>query len=226
MCTLQDPPPEHPLEMNTVVSDPRTSQFRDPLIKHVVMEKDVYVCIENPRTPEERHFTRDAETFIEIIERVQGGRTNVVEVRVEDIVCDKNTSPFAFEASCSARDVPLDTGVPLASCFPGGAPQPTDPVEMTTVMTSRQDTVVTMKVDKELLLCDEAQPELKTQRHFYLFTEIVEARAGGATDTIRPTEKKFLALMCLVAVVDTVSGERFPGTDRCSVFEPTAPPPV
>jgi hypothetical protein len=218
-CNLQNPQPEQPLEMNTVVSDPRTSQFRDPLFKHVIMEKEIYDCVENPGTPEERTFTRDVETFIEIIQRAQGGRTAPVEKRVEEIVCDKGTNNTTgqFGVECSARDVPLQEGPPSLRCFPINPEQraqPKDPVVMNTAITSRHDTVKTMKVDKEIFQC------ITNGGFFgdlYLFTEIVESRAPA--DTIRPTEKKFQAIMCLIE----------PGGGRiaaCHHFIPGGPPPA
>jgi hypothetical protein len=161
-CTIHEPQPAHPLEMNTVVSDPRTSQFREPLIKHVIMEKDVWDCVENEGTPEERRFTRDVETFIEIVQRVQGGRTTTLEKRVEEITCDKgNSTTRVFGVSCSARDVPVEQTPPRFPCSPINPQfraQPTDPVEMNTVLTARQDTVKTMKVDKEIVVCDLGVP--------------------------------------------------------------------
>jgi hypothetical protein len=198
-CDLRPQRPEHPLEMNTVVSDPRTSQFRDPLFKHVIMEKEIYECVENEGTDQERRFTRDIETFIEIIQRAQGGRTSTVEKRVEEIVCDTGNSPFGV--SCSARDVPLEQVPPdVLGCFPRNPqtfPQPTDPVEMNTAITSRQDTVKTIKVDKAYLECI-LPGDFTMPGHLYVFTEIVEGRIGGAADTIRPTEKKFQAILCLI----------------------------
>lgn len=222
-CTLQVPQPEHPLEMNTVVSDPRTSQFASPLVKHVIMEKEIYDCVENPGTPDQRNFTRDVETFIEIIQRVQAGRTVPVEKRVEEIVCDKAIGGL-FGVECSARDVPLQEGLPSFECFPetNTRPQPKDPVEMNTVITSRQDTVKTFKVDKELFTCGDLGPGGgEFFGDLYLFTEIVEARAAAAGgDNIRPTEKKFQAILCIV--------ERPPSSGRigsCQHFIPAGPPP-
>jgi hypothetical protein len=212
-CTLQSPQPAEPLEMNTVVSDPRTSQFRDPLFKHVIMQKEVYDCVENPGGAGERRFVRDAETFIEIIQRGQAGRTTTVEKRVEDITCDKGPSETgAFGASCTARDVPLQQTPINFGCSPFAA-QPTDPVAMNTVLTSRQDMIKTMKVDKELLSCPGAPPG-GGRGHLYLFTEIVEQRAGApGADTIRPTEKKFQAILCVVPENET-------RVDRCFHFIP------
>lgn len=215
-CTPRRSHPENPLEMNTVVSDPRTSQFRDPLFKHVIMEKDVFDCVENPGTPEERRFTRDSETFIEIIQRAQAGRTTPVEKRVEQIVCDKGNGPGTgvFGVQCSATDVPLLEGPATLRC---SAPpdafkiQPQDPVEMNTAITSRQDTVKTMKVDKEFLACEELTGGVFAE--LYLFTEIVESRLGGAADSIRPTEKKFQAVLCIQAQPDGL-------IDRCHHFIP------
>jgi hypothetical protein len=211
-CFLHDPQPEHPLEMNTVVSDPRTSQFRDPLIKHVIMEKEIYDCDVNFRS-----FTRDVETFIEIIQRVQGGRTTTVEKRVEEIACDKgNRAGFGVE--CSARDVPLEEGLPgnIICSEPAQRVQPKDPVEMNTVITSRQDTVKTFKVDKELIDCREdlgGGVFSPASGDLYLFTEIVEARAVVAgVDNIRSTEKKFQAILCLI------------DRGRCFHFIPEPPP--
>jgi hypothetical protein len=189
-CTLASPQPEHPLEMNSVVSDPRTSQFRDPLIKHVIMEKEIYDCVRDPGTPDTRPFIRDVETFIEIIQRVQAGRTVPVEKRVEQVVCDKGSPRGGFFGiTCSTTDVPLEQA-PDFDC-PRALPAITDPTEMNTVITSRQDVIKTFKVDKEIFDCG-------PRGHLYLFTEIVEGRVGGAADTIRPTEKKFQAILCLV----------------------------
>jgi hypothetical protein len=181
--------------MNTVVSDPRTSQFRDPLIKHVIMEKEIYDCVD----PEGGMFVRDVETFIEIIQRVQGGRTTTVEKRVEELICDKGNVGGGYRVRCSARDVPLLQGTDGVNCNPTppqDRAQPKDPVEMNTVITSRQDTVKTFKVDKELLDCGSFDPRITG--HLYLFSEIVEQRvAAGGADNIRPTEKKFQAILCL-----------------------------
>lgn len=188
-CTLMAPQPEHPLEMNTVVSDPRTSQFRDPLFKHVIMEKELYECRDNV---EARRFIRDHETFIEIIQKVQGGRTFSVK-RVEEIICDREFLEVAF--SCSARDIPLDPSPPNLTCNRESS-QPTDPVEMNTAITSRQDVVKTLKVDKEIVACM-VGGEIPARGHVYLFTEILEGRVGGVEDTIRPTEKKFQVIFCL-----------------------------
>lgn len=211
-CTLQDPQPEHPLEMNTVVSDPRTSQFRDPLIKHVIMQKTIFNCVSDAGTPEERSFIRDVETFIEIIQRVQAGRTVPVEKRIEEVTCDKGAPPSSFEISCSVRDVPLEQVPPDFTCPPGQGP--TDPTEMNTVITSRQDVVKTLKVDKEIFECGPFLSE-----HVYLFTEIVEQRAVGAADTIRVTEKKFQAIACLM-------NNRFGRMGSCRHFIPAGPPPA
>jgi hypothetical protein len=218
-CRLRQPQPEHPLEMNTVVSDPRTSQFQSALIKHVIMEKEIYDCVENQGTPEQREFTRDVQTFIEIIQKAQGGRTVTLEKRVEETVCDKAASG-GFQISCSARDVPLqETAQPTNfQCFPTSQedavrPQPTDAVEMNTVITSRQDTIKTMKVDKELLFCDDIGPEGGFFGDLYLFTEIVEARSATPADTIRPTEKKFQAILCQL---ESLTGR----IDRCNHFIP------
>jgi hypothetical protein len=186
--------------MNTVVSDPRTSQFRDAMFKHVVMQKELYDCVENPGDPDqERRFVRDVETFIEIIQRVQGGRTVLVEKRMEELVCDKGEAAVGTTAlgiSCSARDVPLQEGPLPPFGFGGFLPpqsQLADPVVMNTVATSRQDVVKTMKVDKEHVIYN-GEPS-----HLYLFTEIVEQRGGApGADTIRPTEKKFQAIICLI----------------------------
>lgn len=212
-CGLQDPQPEHPLEMNTVVSDPRTSQFRDALFKHVIMEKEILACVENEGTPDERRFTRDLETFIEIIQRAQGGRTVPVEKRVEEIVCDKGSSTAGvWGVGCSARDIPLQEGLEgVLYCNPSARQLP-DPVEMNTAITSRQDTVKTLKVDKELMGCTLAGDNF-AYGHLYVFTEIVEARSGGVADTIRPTEKKFQAILCLIPTSQT-------GIDRCHHFIP------
>jgi hypothetical protein len=226
-CQIDNPQPEHPLEMNTVVSDPRTSQFATPLVKHVIMEKFVWECVEDPGTPEERPFIRDQEIFIEIIQRVQAGRTITVEKRVEEAVCDKFVQESLFTrlaVGCSTREVPLPE-VPSQNSYECGVfsqsllPQPTDPVEMNTVITARQDTVVTMKVEKELLSCRTAGTAAGGVGHLFLFTEMVERRAGATgADTIRPTEKKFQAIMC-------ISRQGFP-VGECGHFVPTAPPPA
>lgn len=214
VCHLAAPQPEHPLEMNSVVSDPRTSQFRDPLIKHVIMEKEIYNCVRDPGTPDERPFVRDIETFIEIIQRVQAGRAVPVEKRVEQVICDKGAPPGGFFGiTCSTRDVPLEQAPPAFDC-PPARPEMTDPTEMNTVITSRQDIIKTLKVDKEVLQCSESP----TEAHVYLFTEIVEQRAGGPADTIRITEKKFQAITCEASLN---GGE----IQSCSHFIPETPPP-
>lgn len=227
ICSVYGQQPEHPLEMNTIVSDPRTSQFATPLVKHVIMEKFVWECFENPNTPEERRFIRDQEIFIEIIQRVQAGRTTTVEKRVEEAVCDKSFAANGaagerepLTTQCSTREVPV-AEVP-SETFRCGSPseqdlrQPTDPVEMNTAITARQDTVVTMKVEKEILLClTDVSPG--PFGHLFLFTEIVEQRAGATgADSIRPIEKEFQGIVCIASS----------RVQECGHFVPTAPPPA
>lgn len=215
-CDLAIPQPEHPLEMNSVVSDPRTSQFRDPLIKHVVMEKEFYNCVSNPGTPNERRFIRDIETFIENIQRVQAGRTVPVEKRVEQVICDKlNPVGGLFGISCSVTDIPLDQAPPPFADCSQVIPGITDPAEMNTVITSRQDVVKTLKVDKEVLECSGEPP---VRLHVYLFAEIVEQRTGGPADTMRINEKKFQAITC---EIDPNGGAVF---GSCNHFIPETPP--
>ncbi len=226
-CRQFVPQPEHPLEMNTVVSDPRTSQFATPLVKHVVMEKFVLECFEGP-VAEDRRFIRDVEIFIEIVQRVQAGRTTTVEKRVEEAVCTKSAPSGAavpLTVDCSAREVPLPQ-VPSErfQCEALSQPQPTDPVEMNTVITARQDTVVTMKVEKEIFFCEVETPPGAPLRtgfgHLFLFTEIVEQRAGATGgDNVRPTEKKFQGIMCLVSDIEDRVVE-------CGHFVPAAAPPA
>jgi hypothetical protein len=201
--------PDHPLEMNAVVSDPRTSQFRDPLIKHVVVEKSLWDCVDRTGT-QEREFTRDVEVFIEIVQRVQAGRTTTVEKRVEEAVCDRTIHPDPFVTAtlgvdCSTRDVPLREDIPIGEFVcsrenPEFRPAPGDPVEMNTVITARQDIVKTMKVEYERLGCSFSNPVGPSEvgrGSLFLFTEIVEQRAGPAgADNIRPTEKKFQGILC------------------------------
>lgn len=224
-CRVPNLQPEHPLEMNTVVSDPRTSQFATPLVKHVVMEKFVLECFEGS-VSEDRRFLRDLEIFIEIIQRVQAGRTTTVEKRVEEAVCTKSapltrTDPLTVD--CSTREVPLpqrpSESFRCRAFNEESRPQPKDPVEMNTVITGRQDTVITMKVEKEHLAC-ETSDGLFGFGHLFLFTEIVEQRAGAAgADNIRPTEKKFQGILCLVSDIENRVVE-------CGHFVPAAPPPA
>jgi hypothetical protein len=208
-CFRVIPQPEHPLEMNTVVSDPRTSQFATPLVKHVIMEKFVFECFENIGSDQERRFIRDQEIFIEIIQRVQAGRTTTVEKRVEEAVCIKGPLPLGqvqdpLTVVCSTRQVPLpEVPTERFRCRTftqeSELPQPTDPVEMNTAVTARQDTAITMKVEKEILNCTTDAGGGPTG-HLFLFTEIVEQRAGATgADNIRPTEKKFQGILCLVS---------------------------
>ncbi len=227
-CQTRDPQPEHPLEMNTVVSDPRTSQFATPLVKHVIMEKFVWECFDNVGGPEERRFIRDQEIFIEIIQRVQAGRTTTVEKRVEEAVCDKSVpsetgSPEPLTVECSTRAVPLpDVPSQRFQCQSfaqeSNFPQPTDAVEMNTAITARQDTAITMKVEKEIMSCTtEASAGVGD---FFLFTEITEQRAGATgADSIRPTEKKFQGIMCITSFVTGRAME-------CGHFVPAGPPPA
>jgi hypothetical protein len=99
--------------------------------------------------------------------------------------------------SCNATDVPLQTfSDPFVGCG-WTTKQPTDPVEMNTVVlqgsafhfpfAKGEPLIKTIKVEKELFDCDGPVVEL------FVFTEIVESERKG---TIRPISKTFEAILC------------------------------
>jgi hypothetical protein len=182
-CTLADPPlqPEEPLEMNTVVVG--------RLFKTVVMEKEVFVCLDPSGAPTQ---IADLETFIEIVERAVPRRgVRPVEERVEVAKCVKDFAEGIVR--CEPGDRELTTiDLPLEECLvdlerPG---TPSDPVVMNTE-TSR-GIVKTVKVEKEVLTCGNLIGDL------YMFTEIIEAPDNfRQPKTLRPIAKRFEGVLCL-----------------------------
>lgn len=178
----QSADPSHPLEMNTVEAA--------RLFKTVAMEKEVFYCGNDPQS---LNAVVDLETFIEIIESPRElGR--VVEKRVEVARCEKIFGgPGALR--CTTREILLEPGSAslLANCTPPQREQqPSDPVEMNTVA-SRDGTVKTIKLEKEVFQCGPFIGDL------YLFTEIIERPSETETGlpTLRPIDKRFEGIMCL-----------------------------
>ncbi|PYQ04799.1 MAG: hypothetical protein DMF83_17280 [Acidobacteria bacterium] len=188
-CRLAQPQPASPLEMNTVTVD--------SLFKTVVMEKEVFVCANEPGAPAS---IRDVETFIEIVELATRDGARVVEKRVESATCDKNPSAAGVTVKCNRAAVPL--GPPGNPAIPGtctpSLQQPSDPVEMNTAVGPKDRLVKTIKVEKEVFDCDQGT----VVGDLYLFTEIIEAPSETARGlpTVRPIAKRFEGIVCFKSV--------------------------
>src|ERR671919_184471 len=183
-CRAADPPlqPEEPLEMNTVVVD--------RLFKTVVMEKEVFVCLDASGAETQ---IADLETFIEITERAAPARSSVQPVakRVEVAKCVKDFVEGLVRCEPASMRLP-NIDVPLEGCRvdlerPG---TPRDPVVMNTATAGKM--VKTIKVEKEVLVCGNLIGDL------YLFTEIIEAPDNRrAPKRLKPVVKQFEGIMCL-----------------------------
>jgi hypothetical protein len=184
-CTPARPPlqPEEPLEMNTVVVD--------RLFKTVVMEKEVFVCLDAEGAATQ---IVDLETFIEIVERAvprKSGGVRLVDKRVEVAKCVKDFVEGFVR--CEPRKTRVRTiDVPLEGCEinlerPG---TPRDPVVMTTDVAAK--VVKTVMVEKEVFNCGEMIGDL------YLFTEIIEAPDDRREPTtLKPVLKRFQGILCV-----------------------------
>jgi hypothetical protein len=183
-CQPTNPQPAQPLEMNTVV-------IQD-VVKTVAMEKELFDC-QDPATSST--FSRDVETFVEIVERASGSPPNVVTVarRVIVATCDKNFTPTG-RVGCRSATISLGAPVsnPLLGCRPlpptGAVKTPADPVEMNTVVLG--DVVKTIKLEKEVLGCDNNIGDV------YLFTELLERRST-AVPVPAPFATRFEGVKCL-----------------------------
>jgi hypothetical protein len=193
-CQLVSPQPEAPLKLNLV-------SLHD-VAKTIVMEKEVFDCYDSQST---LASVRDVQTFIEMIERgVQGkprgkhddDRRSGVQAlgkMVQADTCIKDLK--AGGVSCKSVSLPLGvTTTPLKGCrvtkgtypFPV-VPQPTHPVEMSTVAIG-SGLVKTVAVEKEVFDCGGQIGDL------YLFTEVIEQAKGF---TVRPVSTRFEGVMCL-----------------------------
>ena len=81
-CQPTDPQPAAPLEMNTVQVD--------DLAKTVAMEKELFSC-QDPAVGS--NFSRDVETFVEMIEKASATNVTTISRRVRIATCDKNFAP-------------------------------------------------------------------------------------------------------------------------------------
>lgn len=176
--------PTAPLEMNTIVVRGK--------VKTIAAEKEIYRCFNTSFPSRPRQGTIDVETFVELVQRPRRGGFRTVSRRVEVATCIKNRDLLVRPSprlDCQTRAVNLQRlGNVYGSCsftdFPG------DPVEMNTVVTTDRSRrlVKTIKLDKEVLNCDETIVEL------FVFTEIVEVenRRGFS-----PVSKTFEAIACV-----------------------------
>jgi hypothetical protein len=180
-CTPTNPQPAQPLEMNTVVVA--------GVAKTVAMEKELFDC-QDPATGEA--FSRDVETFVELVEQDVGTDLRTRARRVMVATCDKNFTPTG-SVSCRASNISLGAPVPnpLLGCRPlpptGAVKTPADPVEMNSVALG--EFIKTIKLEKEVLGCDNAIGDV------YLFTEVIEKRTTAPSYT--SFANRFEGIMCL-----------------------------
>jgi hypothetical protein len=183
------------------------------------MEKEIFNCYDSQAT---LASVREVQTFIEIVERGLRGKghgklggpakpsVQALGKMVQADTCIKDLKTGGV--SCKSVELPLGvTQTPLERCrvtkgtypFPV-VPQPTHPVEMSTVrLTDRL--IKTVAVEKEVFDCGGQIGDL------YLFTEVIEL-AGG--HDVRLVDTQFEGVMCLKneATAQVVS---------CKLFTPT-----
>ena len=211
-CQLVSPQPEAPLKLNVVALH--------NVAKTIVMEKEVFNCYDSQST---LASVRDVQTFIEVIERSvhgrphgkhgEGGKSTGVQAigkMVQADTCIKDLKSGAV--SCKSVNLPLGvTTTPLERCrvtkgtypFPV-VPQPTHPVEMSTVSLGGR-LVKTVAVEKEVFDCGGQIGDL------YLFTEVIEQAKGF---DVRPVSTQFEGVMCL-------KNESTAQLVSCRLFKPT-----
>ena len=174
-CSLINPQPAAPLEMNTV--------GMNGLFKTVAMEKEIFACQTAAAGPN----VRDLETFIEIIESRRG---QIVEIRPSTVTCVKEFQ--GGTVTCSNKDLNLgSTKTPLQGCDPASQYVPADPVVMNTEVGIL--VIKTIKVEKEVFKCG------ANLRDLYVFTEILErpTQVAGVGSTIRPISVKSFGVVCV-----------------------------
>jgi hypothetical protein len=211
-CQLVSPQPEAPLKLNVIAWG--------NLAKTIVMEKEIFNCYDSQST---LASVRDVQTFIEIVERGVRGKSygkhgkaatspsvQALGKMVQADTCIKDLKTGGV--SCKSVELPLGvTKTPLERCrvtkgtypFPV-VPQPTHPVEMSTVRLSDR-LIKTVAVEKEVFDCGGQIGDL------YLFTEVIELAKGLH---VRPVDTQFEGVICLKneATAQLVS---------CKVFTPT-----
>jgi len=212
-CQLVSPQPEAPLKLNLVAVN--------NIAKTIVMEKEVFNCYDSQST---LASVRDVQTFMEIIERGVSGKSSrhhgnggkppgvtALGKMVQADTCIKDLKSGGV--SCKSVSIPLGvTTTPLEKCrvtkgtypFPV-VPQPTHPVEMSTVKLNDR-LVKTVTVEKEVFDCAGQIGDL------YLFTEVIESAHGS---DVRPVGTQFEGVICLKneATAQLVS---------CKLFTPRA----
>jgi hypothetical protein len=175
--------PTAPLEMNTTVVQ--------GMVKTIATEKEIYRCVNTSFPSRPRQGTIDMETFVELVERPVRGGFRTVARRIEVATCLKSRDLLVQPSprlDCATRTVRLERlGNIYGSC--GFTDFPRDPVEMNTVATKyrSQRLVKTIKLDKEILNCDETIVDL------FLFTELVEVKSRRG---FRPVSKTFEGITC------------------------------
>lgn len=188
-CDLAEPQPGQPLELNAVRAH--------GLGKFVAMEKEIFHCRGTDGRVEE---IRDLETFVEVVKAPADHGTKTVDRRVDIVDCRKNLRTGAVR--CRSTEMPLASMAnPLQGCsltrgeYPFDAiKQPSDPVEMETLVLGKS--VVTVKVEKELLACPAGLAEV------FLFTQVEESKTrvrdsrGKWTNTLAPTAWRFSGVIC------------------------------
>jgi hypothetical protein len=200
-CRLKSPQPEAPLKLNVVAVD--------DLAKTIAMEKEVFECFDARSTLVQ---IKDVETFIEIVERAENGRSTTVKKTaqsVDIVTCTKDLG--AGTVDCRTAALPLGfTKTPLARCgtargtypFPE-VEQPSHPVEMSSVVLDKR-LVKTVKVEKEVFDCAGRIADL------YIFTDRIEEAGKSSFSTVA---NRFGGVVCF-------KDESRGAIAECKVFNP------
>ncbi|HZQ64862.1 MAG TPA: hypothetical protein VFA66_06520 [Gaiellaceae bacterium] len=171
--------PTFPLEQNTAAAG--------HLVKTVAMEKDILSC--NPTNTSDPHFTRDLETFVDVIDRQSGSSLGFLTAKAFASTCDKTFTSAATTVACAAKKLPLVAGPApnLQAC--GVGRQLADPVVMNTARTLDGKVVKTIKVEKEIFSCG------NVMRDLYVFTQLIEP-VNAAGDNFTTTNVRVLGVYC------------------------------
>src|SRR5581483_2560326 len=194
-CTDTQGPVIPKIDQNTVAAG--------LLVKSDALEKDILSCNTGAGAP----FTRDLQTFVEVIDRQSGSSLPFLAANVFASTCDKASTAQATTVACAASKVPLSAGQApnLGGCSLQGSLL--DPVVMNTVRTRDGKILKTIKLHKEIYRCASA-----LWRDVYVFSQLIEP-VNGAGDNFAGATVRWLGLSC---DRDTAAG----AVTSCTRFTP------